>query len=65
MFIIHVILLDFYKGKDLEPNHTHFLLADDATNGTGAEVKLRSELEKAIAANWDGNNDKGKLGLGC
>lgn len=40
------------SGRDcpLDPNHTHFILADDGTSGMyGMEIGLRSELERAIS----------------
>ncbi|XP_033624226.1 transient receptor potential cation channel subfamily M member-like 2 isoform X2 [Asterias rubens] len=38
------------KGVLLDPNHTHFILADDGTNGQfGKEIKLRGKMEKEIS----------------
>jgi len=34
----------------LDPNHTHFILVDDATRHQfGGEIKFRAKLEKAVA----------------
>ncbi len=38
------------KGVLLDPNHTHFILADNGTVGKfGVEIKLRGKIEKEIA----------------
>ena len=43
----------FQRGKpvSLNPDHTHFLLVDDGTQGQcrGMEVKFRAQLERVIA----------------
>ncbi|XP_028249051.1 transient receptor potential cation channel subfamily M member 2 [Parambassis ranga] len=42
----------------LDNNHTHFLLVDDGTHGRyGAEIVLRSHLEKYISRKHLGNKD--------
>lgn len=37
------------KKSVLEPNHTHFILADDAYNYFSADIELRAKLESKIA----------------
>ena len=38
------------KGVLLDPNHTHFILADNGTEGQfGVEIKLRGKMEKEIS----------------
>ncbi|XP_038076672.1 transient receptor potential cation channel subfamily M member-like 2 isoform X3 [Patiria miniata] len=38
------------KGVLLDPNHTHFILADNGTEGKfGVEIKLRAKMEKEIS----------------
>nr|XP_046260808.1 transient receptor potential cation channel subfamily M member 2 [Scatophagus argus] len=44
----------------LDNNHTHFLLVDDGTQGHyGAEIELRSCLEKCISRKHLGNKESG------
>ncbi|XP_040913185.1 transient receptor potential cation channel subfamily M member 2 [Toxotes jaculatrix] len=44
----------------LDNNHTHFLLVDDGTHGGyGAEIELRSRLEKCISGKRLGNKESG------
>ncbi|KAM6985111.1 transient receptor potential cation channel subfamily M member 2 [Aplochiton taeniatus] len=51
----------------LDNNHTHFLLVDDGTHGQyGAEIELRSRLEKLISQRPLGNRESGvKIPVVC
>ena len=48
------------NGVLLDPNHTHFILADNGTDGKfGVEIKLRGKIEKEISEQkMSGNTSK-------
>ena len=39
------------KQELLDPNHSHFILVDDARHDFGGEVKFRADLEKILTKN--------------
>ncbi|XP_072020968.1 transient receptor potential cation channel subfamily M member 2-like [Amphiura filiformis] len=53
----------------LDPNHTHFILVDDGSEGKyGVEVQLRAKLEETISTQWSlrtQQNDVTKIPLVC
>ena len=55
------------KGPLLDPNHTHFILVDNGTEGNyGVEIKLRGKVEKCISEQTiSGNTSKLWYHLGC
>ena len=43
------------SGSDLDPNHSHFIFADDGSiNNFGIEIKLRADIESCVAGNFRG-----------
>lgn len=43
------------RKQPLDPNHTHFILVDNAKIAYGGEISFRAELESAVA-NYKSNN---------
>jgi SLOG in TRPM len=39
---------DNSKQSFLDPNHTHFVLVDNGTDGYGGEIEFRAHLEQQI-----------------
>jgi hypothetical protein len=43
------------SGSDLDPNHSHFIFADDGSiQNFGIEIKLRADIESCVAGNFRG-----------
>ena len=50
-------LTDKPKKQPLDPNHSHFILVDNARIGFGGEIDFRADLESAISKS-NSNNSK-------
>lgn len=42
---------DFF-GVHLDPNHSHFIFADDGSLNFGGETRLRADIESCVAGNF-------------